>query len=81
MKGYKGFVHNLEDEVVIHHENGPSDANDKEMDVVMLSLRTSRDLDLKSFRETFGSSLIISFLKTFKSYIESGHVILLDEKS
>ncbi|OVA17583.1 Elongator protein 3/MiaB/NifB [Macleaya cordata] len=79
MKEYTGYVQNLEDGVLNHHENGEGDAKDLEMDVVMLSLRTARGLDLKSFREAFGSSLVFSLCKTFRPYIESGHVLLLDE--
>ncbi|KAI3897914.1 hypothetical protein MKW92_009585 [Papaver armeniacum] len=63
MKEYTSYVQNLEDGVLIQHENGHKDAkdlemDDLEMDVVMLSLRTSKGLELKSFRECFGSLLV-----------------------
>ncbi|KAI3894234.1 hypothetical protein MKX03_013881 [Papaver bracteatum] len=80
MKEYTSYVQNLEDGVLIQHENGRKDAKDLEMDVVMLSLRTSKGLELKSFRECFGSCLALSLCKTFRPYIESGHVLLLDDK-
>ncbi|KAI3931415.1 hypothetical protein MKX01_040332 [Papaver californicum] len=80
MKEYTSYVQNLEDGVLIQHENGQKDGKDLEMDVVMLALRTSKGLELKSFRECFGSSLVLSLCKTFRPYIESGHVLLLDGK-
>ncbi|RZC85720.1 hypothetical protein C5167_026390 [Papaver somniferum] len=80
MKEYTSYVQNLEDGALIQHENGQKDAKDLEMDVVMLSLRTSKGLDLTSFRECFGSGLVLSLCKTFRPYIESGHVLLLDDK-
>ena len=43
--------------------NDHKDANDVAMDVVMLSLRTTEGLDLKSFREAYGGSLV--FLRGF----------------
>jgi oxygen-independent coproporphyrinogen-3 oxidase len=46
----------------------------------MLSLRTARGLDLKRFQESFGSSLVVSLLEVYKPYVESGHVVFLDEK-
>ena len=59
--------------------NDPIDAKDMAMDVVMLSLRTARGLDLKSFREAYGGSLVFSLFKAYKPYVESGHVVCLDE--
>ncbi|KAL5767409.1 hypothetical protein ACOSQ2_014192 [Xanthoceras sorbifolium] len=50
-------------------------SQDLSMDVVMLSLRTARGLDLKSFREAFGCSLAYSLCKAYKPFIESGHVL------
>ncbi|KAI3880928.1 hypothetical protein MKW92_040802 [Papaver armeniacum] len=80
MKEYTSYVQNLEDGALIQHENGQKDAKDLEMDVVMLSLRISKGLDLTSFRECFGSCLVLSLCKTFRPYIESSHVLLLDDK-
>ncbi|KAF3658511.1 hypothetical protein BC332_17766 [Capsicum chinense] len=50
------------------------------MDVVMLSLRTARGLDLKSLGKAFGSSTILSVCEVYKPHIESGHVVCLDEQ-
>ncbi|KAI3872845.1 hypothetical protein MKX03_025251 [Papaver bracteatum] len=80
MKEYTSYVQNLEDGSLIQHENGQKDTKDLEMDVVMLSLRTSKDMDLTSFRECFGSCLVLSLCKTFRPYIKSGHVLMLDNK-
>lgn len=75
-----GYVQNLEDGVVDHHDVGKVDVKDTAMDVVMLSLRTARGLDVKSFIEAFGSPLLISLCKAFRPFMESGHVVALDEK-
>ncbi|XP_059642282.1 uncharacterized protein LOC132284214 [Cornus florida] len=79
MKGYMNYVQDLEDGVVDRCENNCIDAKDMAMDVVMLSLRTSKGLDLKSFIETFGNSFVLSLCEAYKPYVESGHVICLDE--
>ncbi|GAV68005.1 LOW QUALITY PROTEIN: Radical_SAM domain-containing protein, partial [Cephalotus follicularis] len=78
MKDYMSYVQNLEKGVVA--VNTVFDANDMAMDVVMLSLRTARGLDLRSFGEAFGSSLMYSLCKAYKPYIGSGHVVCLDEQ-
>ncbi|XP_030494482.2 uncharacterized protein LOC115710263 [Cannabis sativa] len=80
MKGYKEFVENFENGMVDCHTNNQIDFKDNAMDVVMLSLRTAKGLDLKSFGEAFGDSLVVSLCKTYKPYIESGHVVGLDVK-
>ncbi|KAL6973098.1 hypothetical protein U1Q18_027272 [Sarracenia purpurea var. burkii] len=80
MKDYTVFVQNLENGVAENQEDSCSDAKDMAMDAVMLSLRTSRGLELKSFKETFGSSLAHSLCKAYKPYIESGHVVCLDQQ-
>ncbi|RVW75293.1 Oxygen-independent coproporphyrinogen-III oxidase-like protein sll1917 [Vitis vinifera] len=56
------------------------DAKDVAMDVVMLSLRTARGLDLKSFRNSFGSSFVASLCMAYRPYVKSGHVVCLDEQ-
>ncbi|KAJ9163852.1 hypothetical protein P3X46_023480 [Hevea brasiliensis] len=56
------------------------DAKDLAMDVLMLSLRTVRGLDLRSFKYAFGGSLVYSLCKVYKPYMESGHVVCLDEE-
>ncbi|KAM3704099.1 hypothetical protein ACJW31_04G150000 [Castanea mollissima] len=79
IKEYMGYVQNLENGLVDCRGNDPIDAKDMAMDVVMLSLRTARGLDLKSFREAYGGSLVFSLFKAYKPYVESGHVVCLDE--
>lgn len=81
LKEYMGYVQSLEDRLADdqHHDNHV-DAKDMAMDVVMLSLRMARGLDVKEFARTFGKSLALSLCGVFKPYVESGHVIAMDEK-
>ncbi|XP_059444075.1 uncharacterized protein LOC132175993 [Corylus avellana] len=79
LKKYMGYVQDLENGLVDCSRNDHNDTIDVAMDVVMLSLRTARGLDLKSFREAYGGSLVFSLLKAYKPYVESGHVVCLDE--
>ena len=79
MKGYMEYVEKLENGMVDCHKNDHIDSKDIAMDVVMLSLRTAKGLDLKSFGEAYGNSLAFSLCKAYKPYIESGHVVCLDE--
>lgn len=78
---YMNFVQNLENGSV---KNSSADdhihGKDTAMDVVMLSLRTARGLDLKCFQESFGISVVLSLLEVYKPYVESGHVVFLDEQ-
>ncbi|RDX87739.1 hypothetical protein CR513_30756, partial [Mucuna pruriens] len=76
---YINFVQNLENGLVNSSVNDHIDGKDTVMDVVMLSLRTAQGLDLKSFQESFGSSVILSLLDAYKPYVESGLVVCLDE--
>ncbi|KAF5184091.1 Oxygen-independent coproporphyrinogen iii oxidase [Thalictrum thalictroides] len=81
MKEYTGYVQDLENGLVLdNHSTGLVDTKDMAIDVVMLSLRTAAGLNLRSFGESFGSSLVLTLCKAFKPYVESGHVIALDEK-
>ncbi|PRQ17085.1 putative coproporphyrinogen dehydrogenase [Rosa chinensis] len=80
MKEYNGYVENLENGLVDCGGSKYIDVKDMAMDVVMLSLRTSRGLDLKSFGEAYGSSLVVSLCEVYKPYVESGHVVFLDEQ-
>ncbi|KAK4264480.1 hypothetical protein QN277_025646 [Acacia crassicarpa] len=77
---YMKFVQDLENGLLNCSGNDQIGIKDTAMDVVMLSLRTSLGLDLKSFEESFGSSIVSSLLETYKPYVESGHVVCLDEK-
>ncbi|KDP30975.1 hypothetical protein JCGZ_11351 [Jatropha curcas] len=80
MKEYMGYVQNLETGEVDCCGNNHIDAKDMVMDIVMLSLRTARGLDLRFFANEFGGSLVYSLCKVYKPYIESGHVVCLDEE-
>ncbi|GMN58523.1 hypothetical protein TIFTF001_027618 [Ficus carica] len=80
MKGYVDFVKSLENESIDFNNNNPIDSTDIAMDVVMLSLRTARGLDLRSFGKAFGDSLVVSLCKAYRHYVESGHVVCLDER-
>ncbi|PSR86665.1 Oxygen-independent coproporphyrinogen-III oxidase-like protein [Actinidia chinensis var. chinensis] len=80
MKEYMHYVQNLEDGIVEHDEDYFPDAKDMAMDAVMLSFRTDKGLDLKSFKEAFGSSLVHSLCKAYGPYVDSGHVICLDQE-
>lgn len=80
MKEFVDYVQNLEAGLVDCWGNNHIDAKDLAMDVLMLSFRTARGVDLKSFGETFGCSLVHTLCKAYKPYIESGHVICLDER-
>lgn len=76
---YVTFVQDLENGLLNCSCSDQIHVKDTAMDVVMLSLRTSLGLDLKSFEESFGGSLVLSILETYRPYVESGHVICLDE--
>ncbi|KAM3319256.1 heme chaperone HemW [Capsicum chacoense] len=80
LKDYKDYVQNLENGLVNCFQDSKVDAQDIAMDVVMLSLRTARGLDMKSFGKAFGSSTLLSVCEVYKPHIESGHVVCLDEQ-
>ncbi|KAK9108367.1 hypothetical protein Syun_024378 [Stephania yunnanensis] len=82
MKEYMGFVQDLENGLLLldHNHKESIDYKDVAMDVVMLSLRTARGLDVKSYKESFGDTLVVFLCEKFKPYVESGHVIALDEE-
>ncbi|KAJ4712506.1 Coproporphyrinogen III oxidase, oxygen-independent related protein [Melia azedarach] len=80
MKAFTDYVQNLENGKVDCWGNNHVDAKDLALDVLMLSLRTAGGLDLKLYREAFGCSLVQSLCKAYKPYMESGHVICLDEQ-
>ncbi|XP_058093789.1 uncharacterized protein LOC131239896 [Magnolia sinica] len=84
MKEYADYVQKLEDRLADGHNdnnnNSHVDVKDMAMDIVMLSLRTARGLDVKEFGRAFGKSLVLSIFKAFEPYMESGHVVALDEK-
>ncbi|KAL8464202.1 hypothetical protein ACS0TY_033930 [Phlomoides rotata] len=80
LKDYTKYVQDLEDGLIDCTPNGIVDAKDLAMDIIMLSLRTADGLDLKSFREAFGDSIMVSVLEVYRPYLESGHAICLDEQ-
>lgn len=79
LKEYMGYVQDLENGVMESCEDDNYDSNEAAMDVVMLSLRTARGLDLKSYKEAFGGSLVISLCNVYRPYAASGHVVYMDE--
>lgn len=80
MKEFVDYVQNLENGVVDCFGNNQIDVKDLVMDVVMLSLRTARGLDLKSFGEVFGRPAVHSLCRAYKPYMESGHVVCLNKQ-
>ncbi|XP_044487665.1 heme chaperone HemW [Mangifera indica] len=80
MKKFVDYVQNLENGVIDCCGSYQIDAKDLAMDVIMLSLRTARGLDLKSFGEAFGSPAVHSVCRAYKPYMESGHVVCLDKQ-
>ncbi|KAL2539606.1 Radical SAM superfamily protein [Abeliophyllum distichum] len=81
LKDYMGYVQNLEDGLMDRSEDSFTDYKDLAMDVVMLSLRTARGLDLKSFGEAFGGSLLLSICEVYGPYVKSGpHDLLRRER-
>jgi oxygen-independent coproporphyrinogen-3 oxidase len=63
-------VENLENGVLDCCGNKHVDAKDFAVDIVMLPPRTARGLDLMSFAEVFGGSLVYSLCKVYQPYIE-----------
>ncbi|KZV46499.1 radical S-adenosyl methionine domain-containing protein 1, mitochondrial [Dorcoceras hygrometricum] len=80
LKEYTFYVQNLENGLVTCSVNDKVDAKETAMDIIMLSLRTSDGLNLKSFRDAFGGSLVLSICEVYKRYVESGHVICVDNR-
>ncbi|KAL8154195.1 hypothetical protein V2J09_011955 [Rumex salicifolius] len=81
MKEYSSFVQDLENgETEPLTDNEDIDQKDRAMDVVMLSLRTSRGLEIKPFSQTYGAALVESLCQAYLPYVKSGHVLFLDEQ-
>ncbi|KAE8670338.1 WUSCHEL-related homeobox 1 [Hibiscus syriacus] len=80
MRGYIDFVQSLENGTADYTGDTDTNVRDLASDVVMLSLRTARGLDLKSFRCAFGNSVVASLCEAYKPYVESGHVLCLNEQ-
>lgn len=79
MNEYTEYVRKLEDGM-IKHDRINCEAKDMAMDVVMLSLRTAIGLDVASFCRLFGECLAVSLCKAFEPFVESGHVLFMDEE-
>ncbi|XVF54622.1 hypothetical protein PTKIN_Ptkin05aG0196300 [Pterospermum kingtungense] len=81
MGGYIDFVKKLENGAVDYIGSSTDiDIRDLASDIVMLSLRTARGLDLKSFQGAFGNLVVGSLCEAYKPFVESGHVLCLDEQ-
>lgn len=79
LKDYTNYVQNLEDGVADSLEDDV-DKWEMAMDIVMLSLRTSKGLEFKSFVEDFGSPVGFELCKVYEPYMKSGHVVFLDDQ-
>ncbi|XP_071694992.1 uncharacterized protein [Rutidosis leptorrhynchoides] len=80
LKDYTNYVQNLEGGLVTMGQEDDVDEWEMAMDIVMLSLRTSKGLELKSFIEDFGSPVAVELCKVYEPYMKSGHVLFLDEQ-
>ncbi|MBA0559237.1 hypothetical protein Golob_016213 [Gossypium lobatum] len=80
MGGYINFVRSLENGMVDYTGNTNINVGDLASDIVMLSLRTAAGLNLKFFRCAFGYSVVASLCEAYKPFIESGHVLCLNEQ-
>ncbi|CAI9113012.1 OLC1v1013533C1 [Oldenlandia corymbosa var. corymbosa] len=79
LKDFMHYVQSLENGV-FNGEDGRFETSDLAMDAIMLALRTSRGLNLKTFGKAFGFTLVHSLCKVYQPYMESGHVVFLDDK-
>ncbi|XP_076881647.1 uncharacterized protein LOC143529829 [Bidens hawaiensis] len=82
LKEYTNYVKDLEDGLInMGQENDDSvDEWEMAMDIIMLSLRTSKGLEFKSFIEDFGSEVGVELCKVYEPYMKSGHVLFLDDE-
>ncbi|XP_023732722.1 uncharacterized protein LOC111880522 [Lactuca sativa] len=81
LKDYTDYVKNLEGGLVdLSQEGDDVDEWEMAMDIVMLSLRTSKGLNLKSFGDDFGSEVVVELCKVYEPYMRSGHVLFLDDE-
>nr|XP_043606217.1 heme chaperone HemW [Erigeron canadensis] len=80
LKDYTSYVQNLEGGLVDLGQEDDIDEGEMAMDIVMLSLRTSKGLELKNFIEDFGSPVAVELCKVYEPYMKSGHVVFLDHQ-
>ncbi|XP_024006775.1 uncharacterized protein LOC18012554 isoform X2 [Eutrema salsugineum] len=79
LKEYTNYVTDLENGAANWCGNGNVDLKDVATDIVMLSFRTSKGLELKEFGEAFGREVVNSICKVYEPYVESGHIVCLDD--
>lgn len=79
LKEYTNYVADLENGAANWCGNGNVDLKDVATDIVMLSFRTSKGLELKEFGEAFGRAVVNSICKVYEPYVESGHIVCLDD--
>ncbi|KAJ3701699.1 hypothetical protein LUZ61_005404 [Rhynchospora tenuis] len=63
----------------VGYGTGDVEVKDMAMDVVMLSLRTARGLDLKEFGKEFGWQLASKLCEAFRPFVDRGLVVPLDQ--
>ncbi|XP_010545976.1 PREDICTED: uncharacterized protein LOC104818195 [Tarenaya hassleriana] len=80
LKEYAGYVHDLENGTANWCGDGSVDLKDVAMDIVMLSFRTAKGLELGEFGQAFGSEIVKRMCKAYEPYVESGHIVCLDGK-
>lgn len=79
MREYANYVQKLEEGSMGQESLESVEVKDMAMDVVMLSLRMARGLDVKHFARDFGYDLAASVCNALQPHMESGHVLALDE--
>ncbi|KAL8215889.1 hypothetical protein R6Q57_022726 [Mikania cordata] len=80
LKDYTNYVKHLEDGSIDWTQEDDVDEGEMAMDVVMLSLRTSKGLEFQSFIKDFGSVVAVELCKVYVPYMKSGHVLFLDDQ-
>ncbi|CAN7089958.1 unnamed protein product [Brassica rapa subsp. narinosa] len=78
LKEYTNYVADLENGAANWCGDGSVDLKDVATDIIMLSFRTSKGLELKEFGEAFGRKVVNSICKVYEPYVESGHIVCLD---
>ncbi|KAF8046797.1 hypothetical protein N665_3411s0003 [Sinapis alba] len=79
LKEYTNYVYDLENGAANWCGDGSVDLKDVATDIIMLSFRTSKGLELKEFGEAFGRKVVNSICKVYEPYVESGHIVCLDD--
>ncbi|KAJ3671707.1 hypothetical protein LUZ60_007786 [Juncus effusus] len=79
LKEYSNWVETLE-KGEMNCENGEVELKEMAMDVIMLSLRTSRGLDLREFGENFGLRVMRDLCRGFEPFRDRELVLFLDRE-